>query len=343
MRIQSQYFFYLDFQLPAFTGIDEPSVGVEYQDQRVVIVPWNRKEPLFYGELGQALQAARFSISPVGVPDARLTRRVADVSIDRLLVAVEWEHDNDSVGDAGVIEAKLEEAVTYANFFIGHLRAVTGSAHLKPVEVYWNPEDRTLAVQVPYSVQWINYDTGALLQVFDGLNGQNSAGGIRIPCTGVVGWSTLLNSMGTGTLPPFHLSLLVDAKEALITGSLREAILCIASACEVCMTNYLEAQTIISAAKAQAIVKPHAGLSFARRYFDLLPMATCGRSLDAFDPQSSSDVDSCYRVRNGLMHKGDLPEPLRGMSVTDRLRVVSRWRQSAEKALAWADSLPTTK
>jgi hypothetical protein len=267
---------------------------------------------------------------------------VADVVIDRLIVAIEWNHDGDPTTDTDLIQARLEEAVTYANFFISHLRAVTGSAHLNRIEVYWHPDDLTFSVQITHSVQWFNLDAGTALPMFQGLNGFNSAGGIRLPYNGAIEWSEVLSSMSTGTLPPFHLTLLVDAKDALATAGIREAILSIASACDVRINQYVETQTIISRAAADKIIKSP-GASFAKRYFDLLPSATCGQSMNAYNAQVFEDIQSCYRQRNGLIHGGDLPDPLADMGIADRLRVVSRWRLSAEKALAWVDSLPTVR
>lgn len=340
MKIQAQHVFYLDFQLPIFSGTDAPGVVVQHKDQVVAIEPWNRKNPLFHGELGQTLKTAQFSISAIGVPGGQLVKRTADAVIDRLIVAIEWDYPGDPTEDTSAVQERLEEAVTYANFFIGHLRAITGSAHLKRIEVYWHPDDLTFSVQVPYSITWYDLDATAALPMFQGLNGFNSAGGIRLPFNGTAEWSKVLSSMSTGTLPPFHRSLLVDAREALIIASLREAILCIASACDVRINLYREAQGMISKAKAKQIVNSP-GHSFADKYFDLLPKATCGQSLSIFDGQAFSDVENCYQQRNELIHGGDFLEPLKDMSVTERLREVSRWRLSAEKALAWVDSLPT--
>lgn len=178
------------------------------------------------------------------------------------------------------------------------------------------------------------------LQIFQGLNGFNSAGGIRLPYNGAVKWNSLLASMSTGTLPPFHRTLLVDARDALTTAGIREAILSIASACDVRANDYIKLQTRIAKSKAEQIVK-QPGASFAKRYFDLLPLATCGQSLSTYDAQIFADVQSCYRQRNNLIHAGDLLDPLVDMGTADRLRMVSQWRLSAESALAWVDSLPT--
>jgi hypothetical protein len=246
---------------------------------------------------------------------------VADVVIDRLVVAIEWDHDGDPVGDESLIQIRLEEAVTYANFFTTHLRAVTGSAHLNRIEVYWNPDDLTFSVQIPYSAQWFNLDTNGALQMFQGLNGFNSAGGVRLPYNGAVKWDAVLASMNTGTLPPFHRTLLVDARDALTTADIK-------------------VQTRIAKSKAEQIIK-QPGASFAKRYFDLLPLATRGQSLSTYDARIFADVQSCYRQRNNLIHAGDLLDPLVDMGIADRLRTVSQWRLSAESALAWVDSLPT--
>jgi hypothetical protein len=140
MRIQARYVFYLDFQLPEFRGIDVPQLGIRYNNQTIIIEPWNHTGELFEGELGQTLMTAQFSITAVKPSGGQLVRRVADVVIDRLIVAIEWNHDGNPIGDTNLIQVRLEEAVTYANFFISHLRAVTGSAHLNRIEVYWHPD-----------------------------------------------------------------------------------------------------------------------------------------------------------------------------------------------------------
>ena len=166
MRIQARYVFYLDFQLPEFRDTDVAQLVIGYGDQTAIIEPWDHAGELFQGELGQTLKTAQFLIAAVSPPDGQLARRVADVVIDRLVVAIVWEHDGDPVGDESLIQIRLEEAVTYANFFITHLRAVTESAHLNRIEVYWNPDDLTFSVQIPYSAQWFNLDTNVALQIF---------------------------------------------------------------------------------------------------------------------------------------------------------------------------------
>ena len=341
MRVQAQHVFYLDFQLPEFRGTDTAQLAIKHNDQLAIIEPWDHTGELFEGELGQTLVTAQFLLAQAGRPGGQLARRVADITIDRLAVAIEWDRDGSPAGEEDLIHARLEEAVTYANYFISHVRAGTGSTHVNRIEVYWHPDDLTLAVQVPHTVQWFNMDSGTALPMFQGLNGHNSAGGIRLPFNGAVEWDSLLNSMSTGTLPPFHRTLLVDARDALTTAGIREAVLCIASACEVRITQYAEAQTTLSRTAIREMFRRDGG-SFARRYFDLLPQAACGQSLLSHDAQAFADIQDCYLQRNGLMHEGDLLAPLKAMGLAERLRTVSQWRLSAERALTWVDSLPTT-
>jgi hypothetical protein len=340
VRLQARYVFYLDFQLPEFGGIDVPQLRVQHYDKIVIMEPWNHDNELFEGELGQTLRTAEFVIAGVSPRGGQLVRRVSDVVIDRLVVVIEWNHDTDPAGDEGLIQTRLEDAVAYANFFISHLRAVTGSANLHHIEVDWHPRDLTLTVQIPYSVQWCDLAANVALPIFEGFNGFNSAGGIRVPYNGAIEWDAILASMATGTLPPFHRTLLVDATDALTTADVREAILCIASACDVRINQYIQSQTIIPKAQVKRIINEKSR-SFAERYFDLLPSATCGQSLNSYDNLVFTDVQSCYQQRNHLIHAGDLLHPLVGMGIADRLRAASRWRLSAEKALAWVDSLPT--
>jgi hypothetical protein len=342
MRVQAQHVFYLDFQLPEFHDPDGSlPIGIHYNDQVAIIAPWDHKGELFDGELGQTLRSAEFLLSPVAQSSGRLVRRVVDIAIDRLMVAIEWDHGGDPLGDENVIQLRLEEAVTYANFFISHLRAVTRSTHLNRMEVYWHPEDKTFQVQVPYHVQWIDTETNSALPFYREMNGLSSLGGIRVPGGGTVEWDDVRKSMSTGTLPEFHRTLLVDARDALTTADIREAILSIASACEVRIERYAETQTIITRTEARQITKPSPQLSFAKRHFDLLPSQTCGQSLSAYDTQLFEDVQSCYSQRNRLMHGGELLPPLDGMGIAERLRTVSQWLLSAENAIAWVDSLPT--
>lgn len=341
VRVQARYVFYLDFQLPEFRSIDAPQLVAEINGQTIIIEPWDHACELFEGELGRTLKTAQFLIAAVKPSGGQLVRRVADVAIDRLVVAIEWNHDGDPAGNEDLIQVRLEDAVTYANFFLNHLRAVTGSAHLNRIEVYWHPDELTFSVQIPYSAQWFNLDAGAALPMFQGLNGFNSAGGIRLPYNGAIEWNTALDSMSTGTLPPFHRTLLVDATDALTTADIREAILSIASACDVRINDYMKAQTVLTKSKIKQITN-QSGVSFSERYFHLLPLAICGQSLAAYDVQIFTDVQSCYRQRNSLIHAGDLLDPLVDMGIADRLRTVSQWRLSAEGALAWVDSLPTT-
>jgi hypothetical protein len=85
-------------------------------------------------------------------------------------------------------------------------------------------------------------DTGTRLPVFAGLNAMMSSGAIRAPETGAVAVLSVEDSLRAGAEPPLHSTLLLDAETAVEAGALREAIVSIASACEVAAGIYIAAK-----------------------------------------------------------------------------------------------------
>jgi hypothetical protein len=342
MKIHAEHVFYLNYMLPEFAGSDELRLDIHVThdgDYHAFVVGWDQKEPLFFRELGASLSTAEFTMRPAWRPDGGLTHRVNENVVDRLIVALEWEAEVEPTADPAVTDLWLDRAVSTANYVLGHLRVVTQQSRVQKIKRYWKPGHSKFAVEVPYTVRWVNLTDRTPLKMFQGMDGFCSTGAIEVPHTGRVTLDALGASMSVGRPAPLHLSLLVDAEEALNRLNLREAVLCTASACEMRAGQYLKDQTFKSGNQLNNIGK---GKPFAGRYFHELPTAICQRSLKTEDSGIFDMVQACYNQRNGLAHGGQFRPPFKDASEIDQHHAAYGWTAAARTACSWFDSLPTT-
>ncbi|MFD6566492.1 hypothetical protein [Micromonospora profundi] len=334
MLIQAQYHFYLDFMIPRF---EKPIlITVSHPAFSARVEGWDRREPLFFGETGRALEILQPSIQSVEHSQVRVSRDARITCIDRLRVILEWE--SESTPNDSIVSESQDRAVQVANSVLEHLRVVAGAPLVRRIGRYWKPGNPVFALLVPHTETWINMDDESPLPVFGGNNSMASAGALLAPETGYGKFPDLLASLSGGPRPPLSLSLLVDAQSALMSLNIREAILNTASACEVRASQYLKDQKLISNSQADAAIA--AGSSFASKYFHELTQATCSRSFRHDDMSAFADIDAVYGQRNGLMHGGNLRGSFAAMGEIQQHHEVLGWIESARKAVGWLDTIP---
>jgi hypothetical protein len=138
--------------------------------------------------------------------------------------------------------------------------------------------------------------------------------------------------------PRLAQSLLVDAEWSVMTLGLREAILSIATACEVTSQSYIERKDSSSVEAAKSILRRRR-LSFAERHYHLVPQELAGRSLMHENRSDFDQLEALYRERNSLMHSGEFSADLSTLPSRDRQRVVFEWMMGAWRATDWLESI----
>jgi hypothetical protein len=137
--------------------------------------------------------------------------------------------------------------------------------------------------------------------------------------------------------PPLHLTLLIDAEEAIYSLRLREAVLSMASAVEIAATRYSESHGGRTNRAIREVIS-QTGLSFAKRYFHQMPLAINNKSFKKEQGDLFRLVEQMYQQRNSLMHTGSFDESI-DSSGADRQKLAYAWYKASLSAVRWLDGL----
>jgi hypothetical protein len=303
------------------------------------VKPRSEDEPLFPNEIDQTLSTATIDLLPLSLPGGRITRTVAESCIDRLLVAIHQELDNAPDNWNETVERTTDWAIEAANHFLDHCRVAAKAPDVRRLERHWRPQDQRFYLLEPSTVSWFDVDTGERLPVYEGaVNAVASSGSIRSPESGSVDIVAVEASFRRSIYPPLAQTLLVDAEWSVMTLGLREAVLSMATACEVASESYVESQDQASASAARAIIKRRQ-LSFAERHYHLVPQQLAGRSLMQENRADFDQIEAVYKERNSLVHTGAFSLSLATRPSRDRQRVVAEWMMAARRAIDWLDAI----
>jgi hypothetical protein len=339
MRVQSVHQYYLRYRLPRGAGWRGWGIRLQADRFDAVVKPRSEDEPLFPNEIDQTLSTATVDLVPLSLPGGRITRTVAESCIDRLLVAVHQELDATPDNWNEIVERTTEWAVEAANHFLDHCRVAAKAPDVRRLERHWRPQDQRFYLVDPSTVSWFDRDSGERLPVYEGtVNAVASSGSIRSPESGSVDTEVIEASLRRSLYPPLAQALLVDAEWAVMTLGLREAILSIATACEVASRAFVEGHDASAASAARAILRRRQP-SFAERHYHLAPQQLVGRSLMRENRADFDQVEAVYKERNGLMHSGTFSSSLAARRSSDRQRVVAEWMMAARRAIDWLDAI----
>jgi hypothetical protein len=337
MKIRATYSFYLDFMLPRIDDTEAVGVQTTIDDCDAWISTWGAGQPLYPSEVDQTLSTYHIDLHPVVRPEISIRRDSKSRILDRISVVLEWDQNTPPVEDRSVTDSFLERAVFLANALLEHIRVSCSLVDIQKINRTWDSTKSQIEVIVPHTQSWFDASTGEGLPVFAGMNALGSAEGIRIgpvPSTTLAQLSTTLTAGGP---PPLHLSLLMDADEALLALSLREATLFIASACETCANSYAKSAGMSNSRLTSIARTPNS--TFATKYFELLPMDVCNRSLKMESVADFTLIDQAYYERNKLMHTGAFSDNFRQVNELARVRAATDWLKSARAAVAWMSGL----
>lgn len=235
----------------------------------------------------------------------------------------------------------VRRAVEAANYYLEHCRYAASSPFVSRITRFWRPQDGQFYIGVPHTESWFKLDAGGArepLPVFDGVNGQAGSSSMRSPESGVMSIDDLYASLQSGSEPPLHRSLLIDADGYIQTLALREAALSLASSCEIAAQLLIERCGGSNNARVRPVLDLK-GISFAERYYNKLPQAI-GEERFADRNQSSFELlEEMYRQRNSLIHRGVFKENVYVLGRPERQAVLHSWLLAAREAVEWIDGI----
>ena len=340
MKIQTIVQFYLDAVFPR-----DPSwagwkgVTLNASTFSASIRPWDpSREALFPNEIDESLSGAGLTLTPAYMSGGFISKTIADAVVDRIQVVLEEEVD-EPAGPATPpvfdIEQAQDRAVDAANVLIEHIRVSAQASSLPRITRMWRPQDGKFYIQQPWTMAVLEADGGAPVPVFAGVNAALTSGAIRAPETGAGDVSAVEQSLSKGIEPPLYSMLLLEAESKIEAMAMREAILDIASACEVAAALYIDAK---AGAGAESYKNQLRG-SFATKYYKVAPLNFSARSLEQDDPSAYAQVEDMYRERNSLMHGGQMRQSFMDLSSRERQRTVYGYISAGHRAVEWVTAL----
>jgi hypothetical protein len=348
MRVQALYQFYLDYRLPRGEGWDQWDGGIRLQAPTflAIVRPRLIGEPLYPNEADQSLAEMKLSLRPLDDVEVTVGRRVRDDCIDRLTVAIVYELPDAQPDWEAEIRRALDRAAEAANAFLIKCRVVGALPRVQPIRRHWRPQDGKFYTLAPYTSSWFNDETGEKLPVAPGgTNSISSSGAIPSPQTGAISVAQFAAAATQGIEPDLVESLLVDAEEFLMTLRPREAVLALATACEVATSVYARNRMPVPDAELKKLLRskgPYGSMSFAERRFHALPQHLDRRSFRLDHAVEYAAIDVLYGERNQLMHEGTLPDPSAGVTRADLQREYYGYLAAVRASVVWFGRLVAT-
>ncbi|MCP2248610.1 hypothetical protein [Lentzea aerocolonigenes] len=339
MKIAGVYQFYLDYVLPRLNGGEEAGELAITTDKFLArIRPKATGDPLFPQDIDVSLSSMKLTIARADGSEGQLDIEVKSVCMDRIQVVLEWEADLDNFDADEELRRSLDRAVAMADYYISHYRYVASSPHVKPIGRSWRSEDEEVNINVPFSCAWFNAEDGTELRILGpGFSSVIKSNSIKSPESGFAGRADLEASLRTAVPPPLHRSLLIDSEGYVYDLALREAVLSMASACELAARLFVDRNGGEQDPRISSVISLR-NVTFAERYYEKLPQAVVSKSFKSVDPVSFDLVQEMYRQRNSLMHRGVFKDDFNALFERDRQKLVNSWLAASKEAISWIDA-----
>jgi hypothetical protein len=335
MRLAALIQFYLPYVLPRSDDWERRGVVAAISDLQLRWRARGFAEPLFPNEIDQTLSSMTIQLRRVSLPVSAVAVAVRDVALDRVEVVVSGDTLPSEARDA-IEDRFLAAAVELTNAILQHCRILARTSFLTGLEEHFRIQDGRRYFLFPRSMTWFDGITQARFPFYGEVNATCSGGAIRSPEQGQVKFEQLENSLAQGP-PDLAEVLLLDAEERVVTLRLREALLSLATACEVASNDYLRRHGADSDPVVKRINKSRD--SFAIKRFVRVPQHVSRRSLLADDPGTFHDVECLYRARNAVAHRGSLSFDDGGIGRRVDLPLATSFLASARRAVEWIHHL----
>jgi hypothetical protein len=347
MIVKCRTNFYLDHFLPRDDSWPEAGLCLEVDLDRAIVLPRRPDEELFPDELDRMLAGVTLAVTSIEPEGGTLRHTVADRVVDRVTVIVEREGasmaDDGQSLDSSVQEEMDDTAIFALELTSAHCRVLSGQALVGVGLREYSVEAGRSEVMIPFTAAWfagVRPQQLKPLPLFPGdANGHVSSGVIRGPGRGAVSFDALSQSVALhGAEPPVPASLLLTGEERIAQRLLREAVIAMASACEIASDQYLVASGQSDDPDVKRILKSK-NASFAERRFHLLTTRLHGMSLKSLGDETYCDVERLYRARNVAAHRGTIRIEENGAEIKVDETMALTFLASARRAIAWLGEL----
>ncbi|MFZ3079229.1 MAG: hypothetical protein WA109_06040 [Bellilinea sp.] len=338
MKVIALFQFYFPYVLPRDNSWQNQVVVFHFPELLAKVRPRNLEEDLFPNDIDKTLSSMQYTLSRLSLPVSSVSRAVKDLCHDRIEVGVEGELvSKENVRNPELHASYSQTAIFACNTFINHCRVVTHMPFIVGVEEHYRLQDSTFYVVTPHSISWLGEECGEPLPAYLGeRNATASPGAILSPERGMVSMSSIMQNMSVDIEPSLVNSLLLDAKERIITLRIREAVLSIGTACEVAANEYLRRKGKANDRQVKKILTQK--ISFAEKRFHYITDTLDGRSLKREDESIFDLVEKAYRARNNIAHEGRAEFEDEGEITIVDAKISNKFLDAAERAVKWLTS-----
>jgi hypothetical protein len=346
MKVVALFQIYFPYFLPRtseWSAAENLQFQFEVNGHRVNVHPRKQDEELFPRPIDKELAESSLDVTsdyivPVGAPAKILVR---DLCYDRIEAHVYGEVGSPKeCMTQDVVWKFLALAVSGCNDFIYHCRVAGRDPAIKGLFWQRSFDERAYYFSNPYSVTWYNEADGQPLYGDDGRLMHAASSSVRSPQRKPVELAAIDQSIRLGVQPNLTTSLLINAEERLMVDQPREAIIDLASACEIAATRYIDRKGMGADPQVERILAAKRQHSFAERNYHLVPTHIDSRSLKTDDSDAFEQVEKAYRTRNKLAHAGELVyREDSGTMVSVTRDVAIKFYEGCKRAVEWIEKL----
>lgn len=346
MKVLALFQIYLPYFLPR---TDEWSVApylqhfFDVEGQRVNVHPRKVDEELFPNPIDKKLAKLELQVqSDFIIPsDAPSTIALRDKCFDRIEAQVLGEVVNkDLCRQSEVMFAYRRSAISACNKFLYHCRVVGRDGEIGGLIWHYSFDHDRCFFAYPHTLIWFDVETKEMLRNADGKPlWFAQPGAIRSPARMPIALSLVNASLSANQEPKLPIALLVSAKEKLMLEQLQEGIICLASACEIASTQFIQRKGLTNDPAVDRILRQRK--SFAEKRYDEITQFVVGRSFKAENPSAFARLQNTYKTRNNVVHNGELKyyDSISSKEILVTRSTINDYFRSCELAIDWIEGL----
>ena len=308
----------------------------DMEGQRVNVHPRKADEKLFPNPIDKELAKLELQIeSDFIVPaDAPSTIALRDRCFDRIEAQVFGEVDNQDVcGHPDVTFTYRRSAIGACNQFLYHCRVAGRDGEIGGLIWHYSFDHDRYYFSYPHTLIWFDAETKEVLRDVDGRPfWAAQSGSIRSPARVPIDLS-VVNASLSAKEPKLSVALLVSAKEKLMLEQLQEGVVCLASACEVASTQFIQRKGLSSNSAVNQILRRR--ISFAQKRYDEIT------HLAVENPSIFTLLENAYKTRNSVVHNGELKyyDSTLSQEILVKRSMANDFVRSCETAIDWIEAL----
>jgi hypothetical protein len=253
MKVLGLFQIYLPYFLPRTQEWSEAPYLQHFFDvegQLVNVHPRKADEELFPNPIDKQLSELQIQIqSDFIIPsDAPSAISMRDRCFDRIEAQVFGEVAcKDECGKPEVTFAYRRSAIGAINQFLYHCRVAGRDGEIGGLIWHYSFDHDRCYFPFPHTLIWFDAESKEVLRDDQGKEfWVAQSGAVRSPVRAPIEFATLNTSLCSNREPSLPLTLLVSAKERLMSDQLHEGVINLASACEIASTRFMQRKGVDS-------------------------------------------------------------------------------------------------